>query len=949
MKWYFSIIFTISFEYVLCQQFEVTALQKGMIISNPDIIFQDAQYAIWSSTNFSESEAPATLRFPNLDPAIQRLSFKGFAQERNQRIWALSSDGTLFHTGNTHQTLKPYTGPIYSFEAIVEDDKSQVWGINKQGLWEINSKAFRHITKLETKAFHLNLKVNNNTLLIITGHQIWIIEGANLKLFTNLPDTNLEIIDIITYNKNHYITDNKGKLWIWEYHTKKIRQILSTRKEKINSIIEIQGQIWLGIEKKGVFHLSPNHELTKITTTNPLPNDIIFLWKARNGQVIAFYEREAKSFLLKPIINLTKFINTPHISSITYSSEVGTCISQKNNIKCLQLPGYQFKIPEKNIQFLNRWKDGFISIITKWPYDHILINKPHKTEYKPLSGKVFYAKKTYNNHFYALLRRHLIELTRDESFKEHALFAHEDSNDPYPTILEENKKQEIWIGFSNGSIRILQDHKLVRELPTNICGGTINAIAFDDRHGIAWIGTDQGLAEYKIRDQRYVKCWQQQTGLEDRQVTNILVSQEDQTVWITNNKHLYKVNTKLSILEEWFKSPQSSIIENTLIMEAGSHISLATSEGIFRIKTSKIAQLQQNKPRILLKEILVNNNPVPARSFYIFERNENTIKAEVYIDDFGDISDLQYKFELLKDGSLILQTRASSQAFLVLPNLPFGAYSLKVYGKNTSNIWSDHPKEISFEIKRGWWEYPAFPISIGLTILTIVFFISFTIIQKKQAELKAIKAELKAAEAINEAKNQKINHQAMYHHLIENELGSLLFDITSKSIKSLIQVKGRLIKIQKQATLYNLSEPNKTMLISDFYQSITSLLEEQINFPIKLILAPYPLSLDEFITKTQADDLEKIISEIILNSKKHAQCNKIYFKLLHITNNTNYLWTVLIGDNGVGFNRNEITHTGKGLCLLYDICELHKFKIELNTNKGTHFNIKIPPLKHKEN
>ena len=287
MKWYFSIIFTISFEYVLCQQFEVTALQKEMIVSNPNIIFQDAQYAVWSSTSFNESEDHETLRFPSLDPAIQRLSFKGFAQEHNQHIWALSSDGTLFHTGNTHQTLKPYTGPIYNFEAIVEDDKSQVWGINKQGLWEINSKAFRHITKLETKAHHLNLKVNNNTLLIITGHQIWRLEGASLKLFTNLPDTNLEIIDIITYNKNHYITDNKGKLWIWEYHTKKIRQILSTRKEKINSIIENQGQIWLSIEKKGIFHLSPNHKLTKITTTTPLPNDIIFLWKTRNEQVIA--------------------------------------------------------------------------------------------------------------------------------------------------------------------------------------------------------------------------------------------------------------------------------------------------------------------------------------------------------------------------------------------------------------------------------------------------------------------------------------------------------------------------------------------------------------------------------------------------------------------------------------------------------------------------------------
>lgn len=84
--------------------------------------------------------------------------------------------------------------------------------------------------------------------------------------------------------------------------------------------------------------------------------------------------------------------------------------------------------------------------------------------------------------------------------------------------------------------------------------------------------------------------------------------------------------------------------------------------------------------------------------------------------------------------------------------------------------------------------------------------------------------------------------------------------------------------------------------------------------------------------------LLRITQEFIQNSIKHAHCRNIF---INLNTSEESLWELNIKDDGIGFNKSEITSKGIGLTNMKNRAEIigASFKLESEKNIGTTLNI----------
>lgn len=84
--------------------------------------------------------------------------------------------------------------------------------------------------------------------------------------------------------------------------------------------------------------------------------------------------------------------------------------------------------------------------------------------------------------------------------------------------------------------------------------------------------------------------------------------------------------------------------------------------------------------------------------------------------------------------------------------------------------------------------------------------------------------------------------------------------------------------------------------------------------------------------------LLRITQEFIQNSIKHSQCRNIFISL---NTSEESLWELNIHDDGIGFDRSNITSNGIGLTNMKNRAEIigAQFSLESEKNKGTTLNI----------
>jgi signal transduction histidine kinase/ligand-binding sensor domain-containing protein/DNA-binding response OmpR family regulator len=338
----------------------------------------------------------------------------------------------------------------------------------------------------------------------------------------------------------------------------------------------------------------------------------------------------------------------------------------------------------------------------------------------------------------------------------------------------------------------------------------------------------------------------------------------------------------------------------------------------------------------------------------------------------------RYKFFLEGFEEKLYNEIGQERKFASYTNVPPGDYIFKVFGSNSSGIWSDVPKEIIITITSPWYLTPL-AILIFIIILLAIIYIVYKV---RWNEIK-LKNQIKLESALYE-KSEEINQMKLrFFTNISHELRTPLTLIIgpleqimkgSKDAEYLQRLNTmmyrnstRLLRLINQLLDFRKAESSNINLIVE-QGDLVSFMEEIYNAFEEIATERHV----EFTFRTDKknidawfdnDKIEKILYNLLSNAFKFTPPNKSIELILETetTNNKDYA-VIKVADKGIGIAPNDLSgvferfyqvnkennaiQTGSGLGLAYTkrLVEIHKgnISIESTLDKGTTCSITIP-------
>ena len=314
---------------------------------------------------------------------------------------------------------------------------------------------------------------------------------------------------------------------------------------------------------------------------------------------------------------------------------------------------------------------------------------------------------------------------------------------------------------------------------------------------------------------------------------------------------------------------------------------------------------------------------------------------------------------------------AGNQRFAKYSNLKAGSYTFYADSANNDGIWNGTPKKINIKILPApWfsiWAYTLYFTLILGVVLGFMFFLNNRQKLKRQLELENIQHN--KDQEINELKLTFFTDVAhefktplslvigplndLMESTLSKERRDFCFQIVQRNTKRMMFLVNQLLDLSKlEAGKMTLEtrEQNIIPLLKGLVLSFTSLAERK---KITLKFKTIEENLNVYIDK---DKVEKIITNLLSNAFKFTpEGGNIDFTVEKLIKEAE----IRISDNGIGIPRERIDKifdrfyqvdgsrtresegTGIGLALTKELVELHKAKIEVESEEGKGTTLKI--------
>ncbi|MBC3757284.1 response regulator [Hyunsoonleella sp. SJ7] len=356
----------------------------------------------------------------------------------------------------------------------------------------------------------------------------------------------------------------------------------------------------------------------------------------------------------------------------------------------------------------------------------------------------------------------------------------------------------------------------------------------------------------------------------------------------------------------------------------------------------------------------------------------NSFEFEFSSMHFSNPKKNRYKFVLEGFEEKSHSTTGQERKFASYTNVPPGDYVFKVYGSNSSSIWSDVPKEIMITITPPWY----------LTTTAIVFFIfllaviGFIVNRVRWNQIK-LKNQIKLESALHEKSEEMNQMKLRFFTNISHELRTPLTLIIgplqqimegSNDAKYLQRLNAimyknstRLLKLINQLLDFRSAESGNVNLIveeGDFVSFLTEIynafeeiaIERQVNFKFK----SNKKSIEGWFDN---DKIEKVVYNLLSNAFKFTPSGKSITLNVDKKNIDGKDCAIIkVVDEGVGISSEDLSsvferfyqvkkesnsiQTGSGLGLAYTkrLVKIHKGTISMDStvNKGTTCTVSIP-------
>lgn len=511
------------------------------------------------------------------------------------------------------------------------------------------------------------------------------------------------------------------------------------------------------------------------------------------------------------------------------------------------------------------------------------------------------------------------------------------------------------------------------ENPNSLISNDVICLGIDEKHQL-WIGTNHGLCRYDAENDSFID---EKVEFQSNYIGKVFA--ENGNLWITTLKGLISYTPSTRQYRQFTKSDgllSDLFTPNSGFKTSSGKIYLGTPNGF---NTFYPKQLNKNMhiPTIEITDFQLFNKPADINNFLsrnkqnrpvlMLTHNKNSFSFEFTALSFFAPEKNQYSFML--EGFDKNWNNTGKERRATYTNIPPGNYVFRIKASNNDGIWNNEGYALRMIIKPPlWWNGWSITFYILLVITGIIYLFHF--LREKDKRKNEEKIVRIRSEQEKEMYRSKIEFFTNVAHEIRTPLSLIIapleqvieasdampdaikenLDIMRSNSQRLLTLVNQLLdfsKIEKRGIQISLSNQNIYLLVSKIYQRFKPFIEH------KHILFEYICNDTFFETMTDAENLTKVVSNLLSNASKYTT-DHILLKLnAHLS--ADY-YEISVKDNGAGLSESETEHifkpfyqapgqynsgTGLGLFLVKSIVDALDGKIELINNPGESFSISV--------
>ncbi len=516
---------------------------------------------------------------------------------------------------------------------------------------------------------------------------------------------------------------------------------------------------------------------------------------------------------------------------------------------------------------------------------------------------------------------------------------------------------------------------------------------------IIWVGTAYGLNKLVFNNFELitnnknlnlsVKVYTVENGLPDNSIKSIIEDDEG-NLWIGTSNGLSKFNP---LTEKFINFSNADGLNGNdfnsgaVINTRGGVILLGSSKGFNIFNPLEIEQSKYQPPvmitdfQLFNKSVRLSNDESPLKKNIIYSNqvllahDQNIFSFQFTALDYNSPQSVKYAYKM--EGFDDEWVYAGSRRYAAYTNLAPGNYKFMVKSTNSDGVWNENYASINVIINQPWWKTGwAYFLYFVIIILGLFAIRRFELNRTKlRNELKMRQFE---AQKIKEIENVKSRFFANLSHefrtplmLIKGPVEQLkegkangniseyydLIHRNTEKLHTLIDQLLELTQLEAETIPVKARKENIVTILRGIFYSFKTFADQK---NIALDFSSYDTTICTWVDR---DKLEKVINNLLSNAVKFTpEGGLISFYILKNKIDENEFAEIKISDTGIGIPKEKLNQifdrfyqvddssgrnyggSGIGLSLVKELVDLHKWGIEVESEKGkgTTFILSIP-------
>ncbi|MBR9918643.1 hypothetical protein GYB29_13425 [bacterium] len=764
-----------------------------------------------------------------------------------------------------------------------------------------------------------------------------------------------------------------------DFTTENISELDGAKLNYVYSIIEDEyNHIWIGTERSGVFWYT-EEESRHITKKNGLSSNYVYrfvkdeqgtIWVATDGDGITIFKD-----MHFQIFDSNSDYGANEVFGVQKAKDGTLWFANNNGLTSFKNGEFDFfespaKYKNEEIWEIEELENGTLVLLS---YENSLLTFDGVTfsDYKFQSEEI----PIYNTDIFIEEDGTLIL-----SGEERLLFIQGSKIDTvsiigkgywdrYVNIIYKDKEGIYWLGTENGVVEYKNGKQTRYTKKQGVEGASVYEIK-EDELGNLWFGTNKGITVFtKLRNPEnpyLIRTFE----TDKNYLTETIFIQFDSHggLWQGTNAGLNYYN-----LHDWNDSGKTKGIHfslqgygrgiefngsSSLIDDEGDLWFGTAENGVVKYNVPKTAGIlkQEEAPKLFFNEILVNGEMLDISDLnqgsVELNFDENNIEIDFGVLNFKDPQRVIFKQKLDGFDTEFMADGVDNRSLYT--NLDPGHYTFLVYARSPVSDWNEKPLSFKFVIKQPYWmQWWFIIVSLILLLGALYLIVKFRVayLEKKKLKLLVNEQTLELQEALEE-KEVLIKE---IHHRVKNNLAVIsgLLEMQSWSLgneeaqKALNDSRLRVLAIAK---IHENLYQNKNLgkiNFEDFLEELRDGIVVTLQSKDKNIEVDLDVD-SNLIGLEYAIPCGLIINELLTNAFKHAFNGRKDGRVIIKFKENNDSLRLTVRDNGKGIDENLLESVKSSLGITLIESLVAQLSAKINVKNGNGAHFEID-IPYKKN